>query len=324
MNNIDILSKEEFTAIVQRSYNKTELSLNLGFKYCNQHVWKRVLSAIEKYGLSIEHFDATKQARERRKYEIINKTCPVCSKVFETGKGEAKEKITCSRGCSNTYFASVKYTSEANAKRSATLRDYHQTHEKVVLEKAPVVLHKCVACGDQIPFSLIIDGKLKSFKSRKKCLKCSPFIADTKRGYVDRPTKFGNALTCIRCHKSYRYDRKRGHGLKLCNSCTVNKRRDGNKQWAINYMGGACQNCGYDKCARALCFHHLDPAKKDMSVNAASAAHSQKVRQGELDKCVLLCANCHMEEHDKLIKEREERRMIATDGAVVAQFADNG
>jgi hypothetical protein len=102
---------------------------------------------------------------------------------------------------------------------------------------------------------------------------------------------------CSRCHRKYKFDRKKGHSLTECNSCVVNKRREEAKKWAVEYKGGACENCGYNKCLRALCFHHIDPTNKKLQINAASAAYSLKIRQLELDKCVLLCMNCHMEKH---------------------------
>ncbi len=60
---------------------------------------------------------------------------------------------------------------------------------------------------------------------------------------------------------------------------------------AIEYGGGECQICGYKKSIRALTFHHKKSGEKDFGL-------SERV---ELDKCILLCANCHAEVHDGLI-----------------------
>jgi hypothetical protein len=84
----------------------------------------------------------------------------------------------------------------------------------------------------------------------------------------------------------------------------VNKRRDELKKWAVNYKGGACEYCGYRKSMRALCFHHIDPTKKEFEINGSAAAISKKLREAELDKCLLLCSNCHMEEHEKLERKQ--------------------
>lgn len=65
--------------------------------------------------------------------------------------------------------------------------------------------------------------------------------------------------------------------------------------------GGKCERCGYSKCLRALHFHHLNPNEKSFQISEAITQNSTpwNVIQDELDKCILLCANCHAEEHDK-------------------------
>lgn len=58
--------------------------------------------------------------------------------------------------------------------------------------------------------------------------------------------------------------------------------------------------CGYNRCTRALGFHHLDPSKKDFGIGGAHS-RSWAVIQAELDKCILVCSNCHDEIHDGMI-----------------------
>jgi len=75
----------------------------------------------------------------------------------------------------------------------------------------------------------------------------------------------------------------------------VAKRRRTLKVMAIEYKGGKCILCGYSKCEGALELHHLDPTKKSFSISQKGYTRSwQKVKE-EIDKCVLLCANCHRE-----------------------------
>lgn len=68
------------------------------------------------------------------------------------------------------------------------------------------------------------------------------------------------------------------------------------KQECISYLGGECQACGYSNCSKALTFHHIDPDTKSFNISEKVDAPWEVVRE-ELDKCVLLCFNCHMEEH---------------------------
>lgn len=69
---------------------------------------------------------------------------------------------------------------------------------------------------------------------------------------------------------------------------------------AVEYKGGRCENCGYDRCLGALEFHHLDPTKKDFNISSKGYTRSWERVREELDKCVMLCANCHREIHVKL------------------------
>lgn len=80
-------------------------------------------------------------------------------------------------------------------------------------------------------------------------------------------------------------------------SMSVQKRRYKVKEMAIAYRGGKCEKCGYNKCNGALEFHHLDPSKKDFAIGNKGYTRSwEKIRE-ELDKCIMLCANCHRELH---------------------------
>ena len=71
------------------------------------------------------------------------------------------------------------------------------------------------------------------------------------------------------------------------------------KQEAVQYKGGKCQLCGYDKYSGALEFHHIDPTQKDFAIGKNHSASFASLKP-ELDKCVLLCANCHREVHANL------------------------
>lgn len=112
---------------------------------------------------------------------------------------------------------------------------------------------------------------------------------------------------CIFCERKYKYSKKSGHTKKVCNACLVNNRRFTLKIKCLKYKGNKCFLCGYDKCKRALTFHHLDPTQKDFNISGSHSRCWIKI-QKELDKCILLCMNCHMEEHEKLVKRSEESK----------------
>lgn len=77
----------------------------------------------------------------------------------------------------------------------------------------------------------------------------------------------------------------------------VQKRRKLIKEKSINHKGGKCEICGYSRCKNALEFHHASTGKKEFGVSAKGYTRSwEKVRE-EIEKCLLLCANCHREVH---------------------------
>lgn len=93
---------------------------------------------------------------------------------------------------------------------------------------------------------------------------------------------------------------KRADGYYRCRKCSaesVNKRRKKLKILALEYKGNKCLKCGYDKCIGALEFHHRNPKDKSFSISSSGNTRSWDKMRIELDKCDLLCANCHREEH---------------------------
>lgn len=104
----------------------------------------------------------------------------------------------------------------------------------------------------------------------------------------------------------------RKDGYYRCKKCSVDsvtKRRIILKLKALKYKGEKCTNCGYNKCKDALEFHHVDSTEKDFNISSNITRSWDKIKH-ELDKCSLLCANCHRELHSiystfKLYDEKE-------------------
>lgn len=95
------------------------------------------------------------------------------------------------------------------------------------------------------------------------------------------------------------YRKGRGYRSECipCSKIRVTQARKRLKLMAVNYKGGKCCICGYNKCLRALDFHHTDPKKKNFNLsNYSLYGHllSDKLKK-ELDQCKLVCANCHRE-----------------------------
>ena len=84
--------------------------------------------------------------------------------------------------------------------------------------------------------------------------------------------------------------------LELSNYRHFRTSRQRLKEKLVKYKGGKCEICGYNKCINALEFHHLDPTKKDFGIANGNAIAFEKAKK-EVDKCILVCSNCHREIH---------------------------
>lgn len=84
---------------------------------------------------------------------------------------------------------------------------------------------------------------------------------------------------------------------------TLEKRRR-YKARIVQTMGGKCQCCGYCNYDGALELHHIDPSQKAFSICEKTYIAWEKLKT-ELQKCILVCANCHREIEAGLITVTE-------------------
>lgn len=146
---------------------------------------------------------------------------------------------------------------------------------------------------------------------------------------------------CSKCneHKSIKEFRPRkdrpGTVQPHCKACDTKNtiaQEKSRKQFLIKYLGNACVDCGViDNDIEIYDFHHLEPEHKDFTIQSRKSASLDTIVK-ELDKCVLLCANCHTRRHSAMKSEsgysnkiegnterfravREQKLMYACDNA---------
>lgn len=86
----------------------------------------------------------------------------------------------------------------------------------------------------------------------------------------------------------------------------VAKRRKRIKEMAITLLGGKCLFCGYKRCNDALDFHHVDEKNKKFGLSKDGITRSWQKVKVEIQKCILVCANCHREIHAGLLQPSKE------------------
>ena len=153
----------------------------------------------------------------------------------------------------------------------------------------------CRKCSERFPNWFVIEGVSRNLSKRKYCLLCSPFHGHNTR-YPRNPE---TGHVCNLCHEKFEYARSRGDRKDTCSSCLNKKQRLLLKKKCIEYKGGKCQACGYLKYLDALTFHHKEPSKKEFTIGGSQNRAWAKLKV-ELDKCILLCSNCHAEAHARV------------------------
>lgn len=158
--------------------------------------------------------------------------------------------------------------------------------------------NKCEKCGEDNIFKLVFHHpnndkeynfqRLKTYrwsKIKKEILKCE--------------------LLCSNCHRELHYNEKKPNDTRS---------RD-NKKILLEYIGKKeCKICGYNKCYASLDFHH----KNDKKANLSDLIGKQKYTLSnllnwidEVNKCELVCSNCHKEKHvDKEFFEKNYNLII--------------
>jgi hypothetical protein len=125
------------------------------------------------------------------------------------------------------------------------------------------------------------DIKYSFSENREHCVVCNKDLSKQQRKYCSVSCKMKGLRISQLAEYGFGYQEKLGFLRKV---------------YFIEQLGGKCSICGYDKNISALEFHHLKD--KEMSLTQMNLRENNiELILKELDKCILLCSNCHKELH---------------------------
>src|SRR6266545_501265 len=99
-------------------------------------------------------------------------------------------------------------------------------------------------------------------------------------------------MLCANCHRI----RHAAEDVTSKGGAVVDYRRR-LKVRAVEYMGGRCYECDVSGPAAIFDFHHIDASDKRFGIGQDGIPRKWERVASELEKCVMLCANCHREVH---------------------------
>lgn len=127
------------------------------------------------------------------------------------------------------------------------------------------------------------------------------FLQNVQQYYCEHTIKetalhFGFSETTIKRYVNKKTIKLTDEQKRKKNYNRVKTHRQKIKEKGVDYLGGKCQRCGYNKSIWSLHFHHIDAKEKSFSISSYCNLSWNKIKE-ELDKCELICANCHGEIH---------------------------
>jgi hypothetical protein len=131
----------------------------------------------------------------------------------------------------------------------------------------------------------------------KACIVCQTMLNGQKQKYC-----------CNACKQKDHYRRIKFQTNTYHSQTLRSLRR---KIQLIEMHGGKCEKCGYNNNASALHFHHKNSMTKSFKLDMRVLSNKRwDLILEETDKCVLLCSNCHAEEHNPELTLHNIKRII--------------
>lgn len=160
----------------------------------------------------------------------------------------------------------------------------------------------CSKCQETKPIAEFHrDARLKTGVTAR-CKKC---ISDYKQMYYASDTGKAKVKAYIERNKQKRSAYSKRYSQHYRDAQFKNQRK---LEFCL-YKGGKCSECGFvasEDTIAAFDFHHINPLEKEYTPSDMLMLKKEKVFK-ELDKCILLCSNCH-----RILHHRQYRAKLVT------------
>ena len=134
---------------------------------------------------------------------------------------------------------------------------------------------------------------------RRYGMKTKNGVGTRRPGAAEAAREAGLLSTVMQCERhgetEFAVEGRGYYRCKRCRADSVVRHRQKLKAILVREAGGSCVVCGYSRHPQALQFHHLEPESKRLALSAQGVSYSLERLRSEAQKCVLLCAVCHVE-----------------------------
>ena len=174
-------------------------------------------------------------------------------------------------------------------------------------------IRKCPSCGRELTYKQK-SQVTEATKKNRKCASCAATRVGLNskcdscgKKFYRRPSNVREVNFCSRkCMGLFHRGKFRAEkspswkgGPEKSQEREITKQRKKRielKRKGVEYLGGKCNLCGYNKCIASLDFHHKNPEEKDRDF-LAKCEKTWDLMKEKIKNCILLCANCHREYH---------------------------
>lgn len=129
------------------------------------------------------------------------------------------------------------------------------------------------------------------------CVTCKSSKEESLFSFKNKETGKRNS-SCKACHKEYvkrHYKNNKNDYIQRSKTSSQLYRKRNSDFLKEIKKKSKCENCGENHPA-TLDFHHIDDSTKDFSLSR-NQGKSLKELQTEIEKCKILCSNCHRKLH---------------------------